>query len=153
MAAPTAPVMAFNGKAYRNTGSYGSPTWTLIDNVGDIEITDSMTKSPLSLRMAGGLKFNLPGEREINIAFKMLYNPADTNMTALRTAYLARTTVDIVLLDQAVATAGSSGQRAVCALYKAHRTEAPIGDAMMFDVEMGPTYSTDLPSDFTAAGS
>lgn len=151
MSAPTAPVMCFFGKLYRNSATYATPTWVLVDNVGDVEVTDEMAEVVLKLRMGLGNNMFLPGERSQSLGFKMLYNPADTSQAALRTAYLGRSQVDAILLDQAVATVGSSGPRAVYSVFKAHRTEGPNGEAMMFDVAMKPGYSTNLPSEFTVS--
>lgn len=150
MAAPSAPVMGFNGKAYYNTGTYGSPTWTLMSNVGDIEVTDEMTESEIPLRAGGGFMFFAAGLRKLGFSWKMLYNPADTVQTALRSAYAARTATEFLFLDQLVATAGSEGMRASMAITKFARGE-PLDGAMMVDVAVKPAYSANVPALFTVS--
>lgn len=150
MAAPTAPVMCFNGKMYYNSGSYGSPTWVLISNVGDIEVSDSMSKVQLPLRAGAGFMFNEPGLRDLSFAFKQMWDPADTTQDAIQTAYAARSVLDVILLDQAQGTAGSSGPRAVTKVFKCQREESPLDGVMMLAVEIAPAYSSNVPSVYTA---
>lgn len=150
MAAPSAPVMGFNGKAYYNTGTYGSPTWSLISNMGDVEVTDEMTEVELPLRAGAGFMFYAAGMRKLGFAWKMMHNPGDTAYTALQTAYAARTAQDFLFLDQAQGTAGSAGTRALTNLTKFARQE-PLDGVMMTDVVAKPSYSANVPSLYTAS--
>lgn len=150
MAAPTAPVMGFQGKAYYNSGTYGSPTWALMSNVGDIEVTDEMTESEIGLRAGAGFMFYAAGLRKLSFAWKMLYDQADTVQTALLGFYVARTATEFLFLDQIVATAGSSGLRVLCAITKFARTE-PLDGAMMVDVAVKPAYSANVPATHTVS--
>jgi hypothetical protein len=150
MAAPTAPVLGFNGKLYYNSGTYASPTWVLIDNVGDIEVTDATEKVEIPIRRNGGFKAYVQGLTDYGLAFKMVYDPADAAQSAIRNAKINRTPIEFLVLDQAVATAGSSGIRATMSVFKCARTE-PLSGPMMAEVELAPTYAANPPSVFTAA--
>lgn len=150
MPATVAPVFSFDGKLYRNSGSFGAPTWVLVDNVGDIDVTLAPDKTELPLRRLGGWKGYVPGLFDYLLGFKMLYDLGDANQTAMRTAFFARAAIEFLILDQAVATAGAYGIRATMAIFKFPRQE-PLNGAMMVDVELAPTYSANAPAEFTAA--
>lgn len=150
MAAPTAPVLGFQGKFYYNAGTYASPTWTLIDNVGDIEVTNAAEKVDIPVRRNGGFKAQVPGLTDYMLAWKMVYDPADTKQAALRTAYYAKTPIELLVLDQAVATAGSYGVRSTMSVFKFARTE-PLSGPMMVEVEAAPTYAANPPAEFTVS--
>ncbi len=150
MSAPTAPVYGFQGKLYYNSGSYASPTWVLIDNVGDIDVTLESNEVPLNLRSGGGYEMFVAGLIKYGLGFKMMYDPADTAQTALRTAYFARTGVEFLVLDGPSGTAGSAGMRAMMGVFKMPRTEE-INGVMMADIALKPTYSANAPAPYTAA--
>jgi hypothetical protein len=145
-------VFSFAGKLYRNSGTYQSPTWVLVDNVGTIDVTLAPDKTELPLRKMGGWKAFVPGLFDYMLAFKMLYDLADASQSALRTAFFSRAGIEFLILDQAYTVAGAYGIRATMGIFKFPRTEE-IEGAMMVDVELAPTYAANAPSEYTAAGS
>lgn len=152
MAAPSAPVVGLNAKAYYNSGTYGSPTWVLTSNVGDVNVTDEMNTTSIQVRSQGGFEVEVAGLRKVAFEFSMVYDQGDSAQTALRSAYAARTKTDFLFLDQAQATSGSSGLRVLGLLTKFARQEK-INEALMVDVRIAPTYdSTNAPvSAYTAS--
>ena len=150
MAAPTAPILGFQGKLYRNSGTYESPTWVLVDNVGDLELPLEAGEANISVRSGNGFELVVPGLIKYGLNFKMVYDPADANQTALRAAFFARTAIEFLALDQAVATAGSSGVRATMCVLKCSRSEA-LAEAMMCDVALKPTYAANGPAAYTVS--
>lgn len=149
MSAPTAPVLGSKGGFYRNSGTYGTPTWVLINNCGDLDVTEQNDKVDVPLRKNLGFKCYVPGETDYGIAFRMIYDPADASQTALRAAFRNKTPIELLVLDGPVATVGSSGVRATMGVFKMPRQE-PLGP-MMMDVEVAPTYSANAPADFTVS--
>lgn len=141
MAAPTAPILGFQGKLYYNTGSYASPTWSLISNVGDIKATLDADEAEINIRAANGFKLSVAGLIAASWEWSSVYDPADTAQAALIAAFDARSGIEFLILDQAVATSGSSGMRAWCMIQKAPRQEE-LGNAMMIDFAIKPTYRT-----------
>ena len=142
--------MGFNGKAYYNTGTYGSPTWVLISNVGDIKVTDEMTETEIGLRVMGGFAITVNGLRKIGFEFDMLYDPADSVQSAFRTKYAARTATEFLFLDQIQATTDSAGFRGTCLITKFARQEE-LDKAMMVNVSIKPTYAAQAPELYDAA--
>lgn len=150
MAAPSAPIIGFNGKLYYNAGTYGSPTWTEITNVGDVTMTDEAEQSAIGIRSMGGFKIAVAGLRNVGWEWSSVYDPADTAQTALRTKYAARTPTEFLILDQSNGTAGSQGIRVTCMITKFPRQEK-LSEAMMVDVGIVPTYAANAPAAYTAS--
>ena len=150
MAAPTAPIIGFNGKMYYNTGTYGTPTWTIISNVGDLKMTDEADEGEIKLRSGGGFYLYVAGLRKLGWEWTSMYDPADTAITALIAAYDARTAKEFLILDQASGTTGSAGFRATCTITKAPRQEE-LNSAMTYEFAIKPTYTSNAaPARYTA---
>lgn len=148
MAAPTAPILGFNGKLYYNTGSYASPTWVLVNNVGDLTLPLEAGEAAVTTRGGGGFEQVVAGLIKFGLEFKMVYDPADTAQTAFRTAFFARSSIEFAAMDQAIATAGSQGMRVTCAITKFSRDEN-LGEAMMVQVAAKATYAANAPAWYT----
>lgn len=150
MAAPTAPVLGLACKLYRNTGTYGSPTWNEIPNVGTIEPDWSMEEFALKLRSGGGFTMTEPTLANIGFEMEMMYDPADADMTTLLAAHYGRTATEFLILDQASGTTGSQGIRASFKSTDMKRTEVIDGVTMMkFAFKI--CYSANPPTWYTAA--
>lgn len=102
--------LGLNAKLYRNTGTFGVPTWVEVSNVQDLDISDSMDEADATVRGSGGMNESEPTVRKIEVSWNMKNN-ADTQMIAFRTAYAARTALDLQFLDGAIATPGTHGIR------------------------------------------
>jgi hypothetical protein len=102
--------IGLNAKLYRNTGSFGSPTWVEVTNIQDLDLADSMDEADASTRGSGGMAESEPTLRTIEASWNMKNN-ADTHMIAFRTAYATRALVDLQILDGPIATVGSHGIR------------------------------------------
>jgi hypothetical protein len=148
MAATTAPVMGFNGKAYYNAGSYATPTWTAIQNMGEIKTTDEANETELDLRTGSGVTFYFAGQRKISFEWQSMYDPADAAITALKGFWAARTPTEFAFMDQAIATSGATGIRAMCAITKFARQE-DLNKPMMWEITVKPTYSANAPGYYT----
>lgn len=150
MSAPTAPVLGANGKLYRNTGSYVSPVWDLIPNCRSLTPKHSMTDVEVSVRAGGAAKQHEPGLFDFSFTLEQLYDPADTDQTALITAFQNRTGVEFLALDQASGTTGSFGTRAFCKIFDYEKGEE-IDGIMSAKFEIKNAYSTNPPAFFTAS--
>ena len=148
MAATLAPVMGFNGKLYYNTGTYAAPTWSIINNVGDIKVTDEADESEMGLRSGAGFSYFFAGLRKLSWEWDSIYDLADTAIAALKTNYAARTPTEFLFADQAVATSGATGIRATCQIFKFPRVEE-LNKPMIYQIAVKPTYSANAPSVFT----
>ena len=144
-------VLSENAKFYRNSGSYGSPTWDLISNVKDLTLNLDKDETDVTTRASGGFKEFVDGLIDASIEFSMLWDTADTNFTAIRTAFFAKTAVEFLILDGDEGTAGSQGLRVTCMVKGFTRNEA-LGEALMVDVNIRPTKNANAaPAWYTAS--
>lgn len=148
MADPTL-VIGFQAKMYRNTGSYGTPTWTEMPSVHNNTLNMEANEADVTTRGNGGFKATAQGLIDATIEFDMVWSktaaalPAD--ITAVKSAFLNRTSLDLYILDGAVATVGSEGLRATCAVLKFSREET-IDDTVRVTVTIKPTMAEHQPA-------
>lgn len=136
-------VISLDAKAYRNTGSYGSPIFNEIPNVRDCTITLEKATADVSSRTS---KYRMVRGtmRELTVTFDVVWDTGDADFVALRDAWLNDTTIDMVFLDGSSATTGSQGPRAYWEVIKFSRKEDLEG-ALMVDVELRPTHNVTNP--------
>lgn len=72
------PILSEDAKLYYNTGSYGSPTWTLICNVKDLTLSLESAEVDVSTRCGSGFNEYIAGLTDVSISYSMLYDPSDT---------------------------------------------------------------------------
>lgn len=112
MAAVSAIKVGVRARAYRNTGSYGSPTWTAMNLIKDV--TPSM---PWDWVEAGARETNAKlyakARADLGVSFTMRADDADTGYNAVADAACSQTTVmDILFLNAAITVEGCRGFRA-----------------------------------------
>lgn len=111
-------------------------------NVIGVKISMSYGEAEIPSRAGSGDMMTEPTMRRASAAWKMMWDPADTDFTTLRTAFFARTAVEFFFLDQASGTAGSAGPRMIAKIFKFDIDED--NDAIrMVDVEVKRCYSSD----------
>ncbi len=102
----------FKGKIYFNGASYGSPSWNEVANVRDVKLGAEMTEQDATTRAAGGVELAEPILHKLSVGGKIRNDTSDTTgFVALRTAYLARAILDILVLDGPRTTNDSYGFR------------------------------------------
>jgi hypothetical protein len=144
-------------KLYRNTGTYASPVWNEITNVADVTVQLTKGEADTSTR-AGRWKTRKGTLKDASIDFQLKYVAGDTDFTALLASYTDGTSIDLLVLDGLVATAGSQGLRAVCEVFN-FQVGQPLEGSLTYDVSAKPTPSFDgsgvaqPPVWFTASGS
>lgn len=143
-----AVVLGLDAKMYRNTGTYGSPTWTEMTNVRDV--TFNLDKGEANVTTRGSkwelVKFTL---KKAGVDFEMIWDTSDSSFAAILAAWLADTDMEFLILDGPVGTAGSQGLRATMSIKSVSRSE-PLEDALKASVSLRPTYASNAPSWFTA---
>ena len=142
--------VGYLAKLYRNTGTYDAPTWEEIDLVRDVTVTLSADEVDLTTRASGGFKQAGAGLKELTFEFEARWKGDDTNLAALRDAYLNGTSVELLALDGPVTTPGSQGPRTTCVITKFDRSE-PLADAITVSITAKPTPSEHNPEWFTAS--
>ena len=125
---------------YRNTGTVAVPIWTLVDEVGDVSIPDfERGLAELKRRSSNYTKNLATLIQGISIEFRLHYGLDATNYDAIRTAFIAGTVVEWLILDQLVETSGSQGLR-VPVIVQSFPWDQPLEDISGHDVRLAIAY-------------
>lgn len=137
--------LGLDAKLYRNTGDYGAPTWAEVKNVKDVTLNLEAGEADVSTRGNGGWRANIATLKDASLEFEMVWDTADADFTALRTAFLANGAVEFAVMDGDIETAGSQGLRALMAITNFSRSE-PLEEAISVSVTAKPTYAANPPT-------
>lgn len=127
-----------------NSNTYESPTWVEIDLTKDCKVTMSHGESDASFRGYGGFSAMEPGLTSLSFEFNIIEDRASSVYTALRTAFLAKTSLDIFASNTDPTTGSPTGPRATCKVFKFDAGET-LGDVVTIDVVLKPCYSSHAP--------
>jgi predicted secreted protein len=133
-------------------GIGGTPTWTEINNVRNVTLDLKRAEADVTTRASGGWKATAAAMKEASIEFEMPYDPAADGFEELRDAWLNGTLVGLAVMDGAIATAGSQGLWADCAILDFSQ-EQPLEEAATVKVSAKPTASANAPQWKEIAGS
>jgi hypothetical protein len=122
MALDTFP-LGKDAKLYRNTGSYGTPTWNECDNVKDLSLTLTKAEYDATRRASGGWRETIGTIKDIEVSFNAVYSPTDADITAFKTAYLNNATIEIWVLSGVRTDAEAEGPRMTCHVVEMSREE------------------------------
>ena len=136
-----ATILGMNAKLYYNTGTYGSPTWTLITNVRDVNLSLDSEEADVTTRANSGWKTSVVTLRTAQITFQAIYDKADTASQALFDAYLTGAIKEFAVADAAIATTGTEYFRAECYV-KGASVSQPLTDAIKHDFTLVPTSTS-----------
>jgi hypothetical protein len=143
-------VLGLNCKAYRNTGTYVTPVWDLVDNIKDLTLNLDKSETDITTRASSGWVERAGVLKDASVDFEMVWDPADTDFTALLASYTANTGVGMLFLDGLIATVGSQGLRATMEVFKFSRNEQ-LTEAVKASVTMKPQRATNPPAWYTVA--
>jgi len=135
-------------KCYRDVSS----TWTLMTNIRDATLADTMTEADVTSRASNGFRETEPCIRELSFEYDGLNRPA-AELTAIQAAYNARTVIKLRVLDGPIATAGTRGVEASFKVFSNSRGEA-LEDAQMLSFVFKPCVPADgdvAPAEVTIA--
>ncbi len=136
--------LGMEGKLYRNTGSYVSPNWNLINNVKDVTLNLEAGEADVTTRGNAGWRATLTTLKDGSIEFEMVWDTGDADFTALQQAFFGNGVVELAVMDGDIGTAGSQGLRATCMITNFSRTEA-LEEAIAVSVTAKPTWSLNPP--------
>lgn len=133
-------------KLYYNTGTYGTPTWTEIDNCRDLSMSREKGDADGSKR-SSTWREKLTTLKDMSIEWEMVYDTEDANFAALKTAWDDNTNLDLAIADGAIATSGTEYTRAICKLFD-FTEEQPLEDVVVVSVSAAPTPNSDQSPSF-----
>ena len=141
--------LGLDAKLYRNTGTYAVPVWSEITNVRDLTLSLEEGEADVTTRANGGWRATAGTLKDASVEFEMVWDSADTEFQAIRDAFLNDTTIEMLVLDDDVATPGSQGLRAEMRVASFSRSEE-LEEAIKVSVSLKPAYATNPPEWFTA---
>jgi hypothetical protein len=142
--------LGMQAKLYRNSGSYGTPTWVEVGNVKDLTLNLEAGEADVTTRSNSGWRATVATLKDGSIEFEMVWDTTDPNFTAIQQGFFNNTPVEFAIMDGAIATAGSQGLRATMSITNFSRSEA-LEEAIMVSVTAKPTYAANAPSWMTIA--
>ena len=140
----TAVKLGKDAKLFRNTGSYGTPTWDEIDNVNDLTLNIELDEADSSIRGFGGYATAEPTLMVNSLEWGMNHDPADTDWEAVRAAVFGRSALELLALNGAN-SAGSQGFRASFKFFKFGHGQ-PLRGIQQNSVMAKPCIAANAPS-------
>jgi hypothetical protein len=123
-------------KVYRNSATYASPTWALINPV--IEVTVNLENSAFDAsNRDSNYRLQLPALTDLSVDLRMHKDKDDADFLALETAAQARTTIDLLILDGLQTVATSDGWR-IQGFFTSWNEAQPLEDAVAVDATFVP---------------
>ncbi len=142
--------LGMEAKLYRNSGSYGTPTWAELSNVKDVTLNLEKGEADVTTRANSGWKATAATLKDASIEFEMVWDTSDAGFEAIKDAYFNNTAIELAVMDGAIAAAGSQGLRASCMVTNFSREE-PLEEAIKVKVTAKPTYAANAPTWLTVA--
>lgn len=134
---------------YRNTGTYGSPTWSIVNPVIEVTIDSSVGTIDASNRNST-YRLMLAGLLEWSATIRFNKDKDDTDFVALETAANGRTNVDLLILDGVRTSTSSTGFR-VQGFFSSWNESQPLEGAIEIDATIVPAAIANPIATFTGA--
>ena len=123
-------------RVYRNSGTYSSPTWSLVNPV--IEVTVNLENSAFDAsNRDSNYRLQLPALTDISVDLRMHKDKADADFEALEDAAQGRTNIDLLILD-GVQTSGDSDGWRIQGFFTSWNESQPLEDAVTVDATFVP---------------
>ena len=134
--------LGLDAKLFRNTGTFGTPTWNEITNVKDVTLSLEAGEADVTTRGNNGWRATVATLKDGSIEFEMVWDTADAGFTAIKNSYFNNTAISLLILDAAT---GGQGLDADFMVTKFTREE-PLDEAIVVKVTAKPTLSTRSPT-------
>lgn len=126
-------ILGMNAKIYQGTAAAALGSLTEMSNVRDVTLTLEAGEADITTRANSGWRATAPTLREATVEFEMVWDTSDAGFTAIKTAYLANSTLELAVLDQDKATSGAQGLKGSFAITSFSRSE-PLEEALTVSV-------------------
>ncbi len=136
--------LGMDAKLYRNTGSYGSPTWVEIQNVKDVTLNLEKGEADVTTRANQGWRATVGTLKDASIDFQMVWDTDDAGFTAVQQAFFGNTPLEFAVMDGPISDPTTEGLRATFDVFSFTRNEA-LEEAILVDVTIKPTYAENAP--------
>lgn len=127
-------VLGFNAKLFR--GITGGDAETEVKNIKDLTVSLESGEADVTTRAAEGWKASIATLKEASLEFGMLYDTADLDFIAFKSAYLNGTALPLFISDGA--GVGLTADFSITGF----SVEQPLEEAMTVSVTAKPTDTT-----------
>ena len=136
--------LGLNAKLYRNTGSYETPTWVVIDNVKDVKLNVEKGEADVTTRGGNGWKQTAATLKDASVEFEMVWDKKDAGFKAIKDAFFNDTTIEVAVMDGDITEDDSEGLRATMTVTTFSRNE-PLTEALTVPVTLKPASGAHAP--------
>lgn len=126
-------ILGMNAKIYYGTAEANLGDLIELTNVRDVTLTLDAGEADVTTRANSGWRATAATLRECSIEFEMVWKPADAGFVAIKTAFLAGSTLELAALDGGKAVAGSQGPKGSFSITSFSRPE-PLEEAITCSV-------------------
>lgn len=135
-------------KAYRNTGTYATPTWDELTNTKEVTLNLDKSESDVTTRGNAGWRAVAAALKDGSIDLSIQLNPdSHADLTAFIDAYFNNTQVECAFMDGDITTTGSEGLRASFEVMSASRAE-PLEEGVVWTFTLKPGLAANAPEWF-----
>lgn len=129
-------LLGLDCKLFRNTNTYATPTWNEVTLATEVSVNQTAGKGDVSNR-SSVYKLYRAAQIDASLEFTMRYDSANDDYTAFKTAFLARSIMDIWVADGAAATTGTTGPRMNVMITEFSHAQ-PLSDGVDIKISMCP---------------
>ena len=117
-------ILGKDAKIYQGAAGGDLGDLTEMSNVRDVTLNLEAGEADITTRANGGWRATAPTLRECTCEYEMVWKPGDTGFDAIKAAFLAGTTVELAILDQARDVVGAQGPKGSFSITSFSRNEA-----------------------------
>jgi len=117
-------ILGKDAKMYQGTAGAQLSAMTEMANVKDVTLNLEAGEADVTTRANQGWRATAPTLRECTCEFEMVWKPGDSGFDAIKAAFLAGTTIELAVLDQARETTGAQGPKGSFSITSFSRNEA-----------------------------
>jgi len=143
-------LLGLDAKVYRNTGTYGSPTWTEWSFIKETTLSLSKGEADATTRANGGWKATIGTLKDGSLEITAIHDTSDAQYLAAYQAFYQDTVSDLAVVDGPIATVGTRGLRASFMVTALDRGD-PLEDVKTTTMTLKPTYSSNDPAEWHTA--
>lgn len=126
-------LLGMDAKIYQGAAAAALATLTEMDNVKDVTLSLEAGEADVTTRANSGWRATAATLRECTVEFEMLWKPGDSGFDAIKTAFLASSTLRLAVLTGDKDTAGSEGPLGDFAITNFSRNE-PLEEGVTVSV-------------------
>lgn len=140
----TRTILGIEGILYRNTATWGSPTWNPIPNCKDLSLTLEKGEAGANTRFTKW-KLSRGAMIDSGVEFGMVYDPGDSDYQALKAAFFAGTVINFAIADGDIAVTGTEYLKVDCEVMKFNIPQN-LEEVMSVEVAIKPARTDNAPA-------